>query len=340
MHWRVKRRTVVLVLTVLSLALLPTVAGAVAGYDGPIFGLETAADGTVAVADASTGLLGLDHSLIAALPGVAGVADAGGGDWWAVTGHGDAKLYRVSGGVASVFADLGAYEAKYNPHPTEVDSNPFEVVDLGGGQAAVADAGGNDLLLVNKHGKVKNIAVLPDEPVSTDNLKTLIGCPDAPPDLADLCGLPDMIPAEPVATSVAVGPDGAFYVGELKGFPAPVGESRVWRIEPNARNARCGSSPLCAVAFDGFTSVIDLRFGPDGYLYVVELDELSWLPVEFLGGAAAGGTINACDVSTGSCHEVASGLPILTAVTFDSGGGLWAAINALVPGAAEVVPVP
>ena len=61
-----------------------------------------------------------------------------------------------------------------------------------------------------------------------------------------------MIPVQPVATSVAIGPDGAYYVGELKGFPAPTGESRVWRIEPGSRNVRCGdkkeSARSCSTA--------------------------------------------------------------------------------------------
>lgn len=335
MYSHVTRRSAIVTLTVLSLTLGSTAALANSGFAGPVFGLA-AGDGTIAVADASTGLLGLDHSVIAELPGVADAAYAGGGEWWAITGFGDAKLYHVSGGAATEVADLAAFEAKRNPHPAEVDSNPFEVIDLGRGEVVVADAGGNDLLLVNKHGKVKLIAVLPDELVSTDHAKSLVGCPEGPP---DICGLPAMMPAEPVATSVAVGPDGAFYVGELKGFPGPTGESRVWRIEPHARNAQCGSSPLCTVVLDGFTSVIDLKFGPDGYLYIAELDELGWLPVEFLGGGI-GGAISACDVATWTCDQVVNGLPVLTSLVFDDDGGLWAAINALEPGGAEVIPIP
>ena len=77
-----------------------------------------------------------------------------------------------------------------------------------------------------------DLATLPVAPVSTANVKMLFNCPAGPP---NICNLPSTIDAQPVATSIAVGPDGAFFVGELQGFPAPTGASRVWRIEADAR---------------------------------------------------------------------------------------------------------
>jgi hypothetical protein len=157
--------------------------------------------------------------------------------------------------------------------------------------------------------------------------------------------LPDEQPAQAVATSVAVGPDGAYYVSELKGFPFPLGESKVWRIEPGTLHADCGSSPACTVVADGFTSIVDLNFGPDGTLYVVEIDEASALAVEleaFFGipGLAQGGTVNACDLSAGSCSVLATGLPIPLAVAVDKTGQVYAAVAALIPGAAQVITLP
>jgi hypothetical protein len=211
------------------------------------------------------------------------------------TGPGAAKLYRVSRGRTRLIADLGLFETTVNPDAPEVNPNPFDVAALSGGAALVADAGGNDLLIVNNSGKIDWIATLPVELVSTENIKTLRGCPaSGHPN----CNLPPQIPAQPVATSVAIGPDGAYYMGELKGFPAPTGASRVWRIEPGTRHARCGISPACTVVADGFTSIVDLAFGEDGTLYVVELDEASWFAVEALPpGSAVGGTVNACDLA-------------------------------------------
>jgi hypothetical protein len=44
-----------------------------------------------------------------------------------------------------------------------------------------------------------------------------------------------------VPTSVAVAPDGAYYVGQLTGFPFPVGGARVFRVvRPPAAGVRQG----------------------------------------------------------------------------------------------------
>ena len=84
---------------------------------------------------------------------------------------------------------------------------------------------------------------------------------DAPPFL----GLPPgtQIPMDAVPTSVAVGPDGDYYVGQLTGFPFPVGGANVYRVPKN------GGAPV--VFASGFTHIVDLAFGPDGSLYVVEI---------------------------------------------------------------------
>ncbi|HSM38255.1 MAG TPA: ScyD/ScyE family protein [Candidatus Limnocylindrales bacterium] len=335
--------------TALLLAIPGAASAAVPTYEfaTPAFGLATAPDGSLLVADAGSGIVELRKghgSLVAELPGVSDVAPIGRGAMWAVTAGfgapGEKTLYRVSRGHASPVADLGAFEAAVNPDGAQIDSNPFDVAALSGGSALVADAAANALLIVNRRGNVDWVATLPSEVVSTANAQSLIGCPDVPEEFAELaflCEVP-MMPAEPVTTSVAVGPDGAYYVGELKGFPAPTGESRVWRIEPGTRHAQCGSSPACSVVADGFTSIIDLNFGPDGTLYVTELDESSWAAVEITGGGS-GGTVNACDSSSWTCSEVATGLPIPAATTV-ANGTLYALVWALVPGMAEVIPLP
>jgi hypothetical protein len=180
------------------------------------------------------------------------------------------------------------------------------------------------------------VATLPDELVSTANAKALAGCPNPPPDFAFVCDLPAMVPAQAVATSVVVGPDGAYYVGELKGFPGPTGESRIWRIEAGTRHATCGSSPACTVVADGFTSIVDLNIGPDGTIYVTEIDEASFLAVE-VGVGALGGTVNACDSTTWQCTPLATGLTIPIATTVGKDGTVYALVGALIPGAAEVI---
>jgi hypothetical protein len=331
----------------LCTALLGTGAASAAGFSGPLFGLATGPNGELLVADTGAGVVTQDGSSTAmpALPGITDIGVLGRGSVWATrtgtipgqdTGQG---LYRLSNGKARLIVNLFAFELANNPQPTgALESNPFDVQPLPGGDTAlVADAAANDLLRVDTEGHVDVLAVFPNALVSTANVKSLVGCPAGPP---SLCNLPAQIPAQPVPTSVAIGPDGWYYVGELKGFPAPTGASRIWRVAPWASWADCGNSADCQVVFDGgFTSIIDLAFGPDGLLYVVELDEASWFAIEVLGHPTTG-TINACDVGTHACLPLATGLASPTAITFGKDGKLWSTANAVVPPLASVVEIP
>ncbi len=67
-----------------------------------------------------------------------------------------------------------------------------------------------------------------------------------------------------VPTGVVSGPDGAYYVSQLTGFPFPPGEAKIFRVDP-----RSGEYTTYA---KGFTNVMDLDFGRDGTLYVLEID--------------------------------------------------------------------
>jgi hypothetical protein len=84
------------------------------------------------------------------------------------------------------------------------------------------------------------------------------------------------VPAEAVPTAVAVGPDGAYYVSVLTGFPFTKGAARVWRIAPDSVDAVCDPLTVdptgsCVSVATGFSSVIDVTFGEDGTMYVLEL---------------------------------------------------------------------
>ncbi len=132
------------------------------------------------------------------------------------------------------FVDIAAYEESMNPDaPAEIDSNPQSVLALKG-RRIVADAGGNSLLDVDHEGKISTIAVF----LERDGFQS-------------------------VPTSVVQGPDGAFYVGELTGFPFPVGEARVYRIDP------CTGLP--EVFESGFTNIIAIDFDDQGRLLVLEI---------------------------------------------------------------------
>jgi hypothetical protein len=340
---RSRMRLIVLAASCAASLVLSTTAHAVDvpsfDFTTPVFGLATAPDGSLFVADAGSGIVELRKgagTLLAAVPGVTDVAPIGRSSAWVLTSGDDRRLYWGSRGQAKTIADIGAFETNVNPDGGEIDSNPFDLATLGGGKVLIADAAANALLIADRHGHVDWVATLPDELVPTDNAKDLFGCPAGP---SDVCDLPDQIPAQPVTTSVAVGPDGAYYLSELKGFPAPLGRSQIWRIEPGTRHTHCGSSPACSVVADGFTSIVDINFGPDGTLHVVEIDEASWLAVELGGADAVGGTVDACTWGTFACTEEATGIPIPIAVAVGKAGTVYVAIWALVPGQAKVITV-
>jgi hypothetical protein len=332
----------VILLVVLLLAVIATnVYAVVFPFTGPVFGLAIAPDSSVLVADASAGIFEIRKgqlSQVATLPGVSDTAPIGPGDMFAVTSRaygGEGKVYRVSRRSTRELADLFDFEARVNPDGGIIDTNPFDIEVLNGGSALVADAAANALLIINQRGDVDWIATLPDEGASTAHAKVLYGCPQQGE--AIVCNN-DTLPAQGVPTSVAVGPDGAYYVGELKGIPAPKGQSRIWRIAPGTRHAMCGSSPACTVVASGFTSIVDLTMGPGNTLYVAELDEESWLAMQL--GKGTGGSVNACNMRTWQCTQVATGLPMLTAVAVDGRSTVYTVTNALNPGMASVSVLP
>ena len=208
-----------------------------------------------------------------------------------------ATLYRWHLGLAEPrpMADIGAYQ-QTDPDPYDLedlpgDSNPFGLAALRGGGVLVADAAGNDVLRVTPNGTISTVARLRPRVVPVPP-----GLPDVPPEEGGPlppAGTP--IPSEGVATSVAVGPDGAWYVGELRGFPATPGTSQVWRIERGSRDATCNPAKprrgACTRYADGLTSVVGLG-ADDRDLYAVELSKASWLQLELgVPGAETGALI-------------------------------------------------
>lgn len=193
------------------------------------------------------------------------VAFAPGGAMHVITGFGGGQekyehfdddrigaVLRVVGPTVTVLSNLIEFEiaedpdAEYGEQNTEgIDSNPFGLT-FDGLDVLAVDAGGNDVIRVAPNGTTTLEALLP------------LGPPvDAPPFL----GLPPgtKIPYQPVPTSIDMDGDTPL-VGNLTGFPFPVGQAKVWDVG--------GDDP--APVHEGFTNIIDIDVAPDGNVYVLE----------------------------------------------------------------------
>jgi hypothetical protein len=141
-------------------------------------------------------------------------------------------LHATPSGVYKVVADVAAHEVANNPGGGAVDSNPYSVLAQPG-RRIVADAGGNSIIEILANGRTRTFAV------------------------------PGVPGAQTVPTSVAEGPDGAIYVGQLTGFPFFQGAASVLRISSDGGNISTFAS--------GFTAIVDITFDTGGALYVLEV---------------------------------------------------------------------
>jgi hypothetical protein len=159
--------------------------------------------------------------------------------------------------------DIAAYETGGGPDGGKPESDPYGLLverrggpgdeDAEDGDDVVVDASGNSLLRVDEDGNISLLGVFPSRTTNP------------PRPTPGITALTDSVP-----TSVAVGPDGAYYVGELAGIPF-VGKTRdksnVYRIEP-------GQDPYHPTVFldghaTGFNAIIDMAFQGDD-LYIVQ----------------------------------------------------------------------
>lgn len=309
------------------------VAEAGSGGDGPCIPDPEGGERCLGFSGAITRIVnGAQERIITGLPSLAGAdgsaatgpTDVGfrGRAGWVVVGFGgdpaDRALLGLAGeqfgrlvritdtGKAGFMTDVAAYEAQENPDGGAIDSNPYALQIAPGLGVVVADAGANALVAVK--GETSTLAVFPPQFV------------DAPPFL----GLPPgtQIPMESVPDAVTQGPDGALYVGELTGFPFQVGGARVYRVAP-------GGAP--EVVASGFTNIIDLAFGPDGHLYVLEI-----VKDGLLSGEITGALIRV--EADGSHTEIASeGLVAPTGLAIANDGAIYISNFGIFPGAGQVV---
>jgi len=216
-------------------------------------------------------------------------------------------LHMAASGKWRVVADILEHEENENPGGGAVDTNPYAVLAEPGGRIVV-DAGGNSLLRVAANGTVETLAVFPPQPNPA--------FPFGPPTI------------ESVPTTVARGPDGALYVGELTGFPFLPGLARIFRVVP-------GQDP--EMVCTGFKTIIDIAFAPDGSLLVVENATNAFPPPPPF--APYTGRLSRVDLEDCTITPVLEGLNRPTSVVVGRDGAVYVTNNGVTAGAGEVLRV-
>jgi hypothetical protein len=218
-------------------------------------------------------------------------------------GLGFGYLMKVSAsGHGKQLVDVAGYELSANPDGDRIDSNPYGLLALPG-HRLIVDAGGNSLLEVAANGSVSTVSTFPKLPGPF--------------------GLRDNVP-----TDVVVGPDGAYYVAMLTGFPFTTGTASVYRVVPVQ-----APTPYAT----GLTQLTDLAFGPDGSLYTLQhASAIPGVPFPFAGPGAIrkvppGGGASSTLVPTGDLI-----LRRATGLIVGADGALYVAVNGASSGNGEV----
>jgi 3D (Asp-Asp-Asp) domain-containing protein len=203
-----------------------------------------------------------------------------------------------------VLADVSAYEGKANPEPSDVDTNPVGLY-AAEDSFVVADAGGNDILGVDYRGDISTLAVLDQVPVP----------PGSP--------VPN---ADPVPTSAVPGPDGAYYISQLTGFPFPPGASTIYRWTPDGT-----LTPYAT----GLTNVTDLGWYGDT-LYAVQLSDEGLASSEDPEALPSGSLVR---IEDGKAVTVADDLQAPYGLAL-KGGSAYVTTCSVCAGDGEVVKIP
>jgi hypothetical protein len=218
-----------------------------------------------------------------------------------------AIVAKIDGSQVTEVANLWNLERDQNPGGFIQEAHPYGLAAGPDGNLWVTDAGANDLLKVNPAtGQVDVVAVF-------------AGVPSPLPNEAR----GGAMEADPVPTGVAFGPDGNAYVSLLPGFPFLPGSAKVVKVTSGGQVSDYAT---------GLTMLTDLRSGPDGNLYAVQIGVFTEQ-----GPTPNSGAI--IRVKEGDASEVVlSGLSFPTSVDFNAAGDAYVTINGIgAPGSGEVV---
>ena len=214
-------------------------------------------------------------------------------------------------GNRRVIGDLMRFEWNNNADDVPanqggLESNPYGVA-VDSGDRIVTDAGANSLIRLRAGSRPRLLATFRGPRVTNP-----------------FTGEP--MRAQSVPTSVTVGPDGAYYVGELTGFPFEKGSARVWRVVP-------GRAP--EVFARGFSAITGVAFDSSGNLLVLEMARDGLLAAE-TGGSPVGRLVR---VNSDGSHTTlaAKGLTLPGGLAVSRGGTIYISNNSTSPGDGSVV---
>jgi glyoxylase-like metal-dependent hydrolase (beta-lactamase superfamily II)/predicted SnoaL-like aldol condensation-catalyzing enzyme len=263
---------------------------------------------------------------VATLPSVLQGGEASGGNRLALL---DGALYATSGGwleaipvdrmplmaaVVSIredgtveeVANTWDYEVENNPDGFVIEAHPYGLAAGPDGLLWVADAGANAVYTVDpESGEVTLVA-------------TIGGVEGPMPNP----GRGDAMEMDPVPTGIVPTEDGGAYVSLLPGFPFTPGSSKVVYVSPDGEVSDYAT---------GLTMITDLRMGPDGELYGVQI-------AEFTDQGPTPGSGAIWRIHEGDGSEVLySGLSFPTSVDFNAGGDAYITTNGVgAPGSGNV----
>jgi hypothetical protein len=172
-----------------------------------------------------------------------------GGQWFGQTVSID-----LLGSTVTPLANITGFEVSNNPHPTAIDSNPWDLV-VRGSDTYVTDAAGNSLVKADSTNQVSLVHVFPNKNVNTPT--------NAPPSF----GFPPVVSAQTVPTGLAIGSDGFLYIAQLSGLPFAPGSADVFRYD--------FVNPVTTFA-SGFSNLVDIAAGPDNSLYLLQYRNDFW----------------------------------------------------------------
>ena len=267
-----------------------------------------------------------------------------------------AKLYEFdveTGELGDTIFDFAEAEITINPDGGDIVTNPYDL-EISGDTAYIVDGGGNSAYSISLDGSGFEAFAIPDLIVSSEILSQLPPPPDAiepgevpqangqpaPPEsenpldllpglIETVPGQPDLLALQSVSTGAAIGPDGAFYVGEYTGFPYPANEARIHRI---------GEDGEVEVFAEGFNYITDIQFDEDGNLLVLQFSDVPQFEDDFANLASSLIQL-APDGTRTTLVAPGEGLRSADGVTIGPDGQIYIANAAIGPGNGEIVRV-